>query len=78
MILATYWDNVEIFDMASGNLVDCPKVQQLPKELYAASGGTVDGSPMICGGNHLGNKIKRKHGKHFCVPFCNIIHIVDS
>ena len=44
--------NVEIFDMASGTLRDCGrKIQPFPfDELYGASGGIVDGFPMVCGG----------------------------
>ena len=43
--------NAEIFDIASGMVLKCPKIQPFPFDrLYGASGGIVDGSPMICGG----------------------------
>ena len=43
--------SVEIFDMVTENLRTCTKVQSFPFEsLEDASGGIVDGSPIICGG----------------------------
>jgi len=45
-------NNAEIFDMATGTLCNCPKVQPFPFDrLYGASGGIVNRSPMICGGH---------------------------
>ena len=49
--------NAEIFDIASGMVLKCPKIKPFPFDrLYGASGGIVDGSPMICGGyGHRGS-----------------------
>ena len=42
--------------MASETLLDCPKVENFPKNLYGAGGGIVDGFPMICSGIIYGVK----------------------
>ena len=41
----------EIFDMTTGTLLHCPKIQPFPLDMSGASGGLIDGKPMICGGN---------------------------
>jgi len=55
VIITTGWDttskNVEIFDMATGTLLNCPKIQPFPiSRLDGASGGIIEGTPMVCGG----------------------------